>query len=234
MSIEDKLNKLDSIVMTKEDIIKLFQWKDQHKDWVRSFKPVLTEGVIIYGDNSFYQHFRQDGNLVHHTVCGRINEKLTPIVSFSIMYVHGIDPTNNAIVFDKKKHLDLSKVNFIENEEEEIYQDSMTLHASLMAYMEHHVEYVQNKRVDQILSKKSKGKNGKNSKKRVVKIGKKVYTINVPHETLDNEDKRNYERHTEGWMVKGFWRTSKNGKKTWINPYPKGNLRNIEPKTYKL
>ena len=49
-----------------------------------------------------------------------------------------------------------------------------------------------------------------------------------------NKNKRKYERHTEGWDVRGFWRHLKSGKVTWVAPYPKGENRNKTERNYKI
>jgi hypothetical protein len=49
-----------------------------------------------------------------------------------------------------------------------------------------------------------------------------------------NGDKRSYERHMEGWDVRGFWRHLKSGKVTWVAPYPKGENRNKTERNYKI
>jgi hypothetical protein len=56
--------------------------------------------------------------------------------------------------------------------------------------------------------------------------------------TLDAElcdlIKRNYNRHTLGWTVRGHWRTYKSGKKTWIKPSVRGDKDKITGKIYEV
>lgn len=76
-------------------------------------------------------------------------------------------------------------------------------------------------------SKSSSNNKKKNKKSKKVVIVKKYILANV-----DYTPTRTYQRHIEGWEVRGHYRTLKSGKKVWIKPSVRGNKKNIENKTY--
>jgi hypothetical protein len=109
----------------------------------------------------------------------------------------------------------------------------ITVFASLMAYMEHYKEHRDLVRKKTIQSNKvKKNKNGK--KKNIRKANKVIYNITVKEES--NSEKREYKiDDSKSWIVRGHWRSLKNGKQIWIKPYKKGNLEGEEkPATYRL
>lgn len=210
------LDKLDRIVLKEDDVHKLMIWKDQHKDFVRSFKPAMTQGMIVVGDNH-QQVFHTDN---HSTV--------------NTTYFKG----NKIFAIQWNKHTYRGSIlysNVIKEKENEYAEDVISLHASLMAYMEHskdNQELVSSHRIQ--VTKTKKGSVSKRSKK-VVKISRTVYSIHFNNE--DNAgDKRSYERQIVAWTVRGHWRKTKSGR-TWIKPYVKGKRqeqKGIVPKIYKL
>jgi len=115
-------------------------------------------------------------------------------------------------------------------------QDIITVHASLMAFMAEYKDSEQVKsEVQEVKTFKKQKKNKKKaSSNRIVKITKKsIFKINL--EGVENKEKKQIERHTESWKVRGHWRNFKSGKRVWINEYVKGNKEvNKVSKTYKL
>ncbi|TVX86118.1 hypothetical protein FPZ44_24115 [Paenibacillus agilis] len=102
---------------------------------------------------------------------------------------------------------------------------------AIFQYMNHHKHIVESKIVRTSKVKKAKHKSG--SKNRVVKLTSVEYRIDFAKENTD--EKRSYERKTESWHQKGFWRYyKKSGKTVWIAEQIKGSGKNIEPKTYKM
>lgn len=213
------IESFDTIYMKGEDELdRLFEWRDQNKELVRQHPVSMNEGVIRYNDN-YYQYFSRVGFLV--TVYCFINGKLMLSYVYNILTRHATSTEYN---FKVETHtLD------------EAIQDSLTVYATLMAYMVYNVEYVDSKQHSEIV--KVGNKNGRKSKgKGYVSITKKVYSITgFPETEVNDTDKRSYTRQTESWNQRGFWRHYKSGKKSWIDPQVKG-AKNVKPtpKTYKL
>lgn len=220
MNVEKMISRFDKIIMSKNDIALLFEWRDNHKDYVRNFKPVLKEGCIIMGDGKdktievfknngkFYTyHLFQDNRHVHQVIWDtEIKKGITTFSTFG---------------FDKDTEFQ--------------YNSSViSVHASLMAYMEYYgdkKEYVERKEISVTHHKKPK-KNAK-GKKSPTRIKKVIYNININKEST-KFNKQRYERHAEKWTVRGHWRSLKSGKKVWIPSYVKGEGKEITPKEYKL
>lgn len=78
------------------------------------------------------------------------------------------------------------------------------------------------------ISKKKKGK-----KKSISLIRNINYTV-LKEDVIRNTNeysKREYNRQTDKWFTKGFWRTYKSGKKVWIKPCIKKSRQQIEDKS---
>lgn len=219
--MERKFNieKLDKILLTQKEVDLLFEWRDNHKEFVRDYKPVLLSGRIMvddYLDMAFVDKFS--------------------FVYFDIYYNNKIIHSFALNTKTKKGITTFTQLNMGEKEFE--YNSSLvSLHASLMAYMEYYSdkkEYVEVKDVVNNKAVKKRGKkSSKKSKTNIVRIKKKVYKINVTKESIQLDRKR-YERKVEKWSVRGHWRTLKSGNKVWIKPYVKGQGKEITPKDYRL
>jgi hypothetical protein len=98
--------------------------------------------------------------------------------------------------------------------------------------------FIKQKKITSTVKKNQQNKRKNKSKsKRVVRLTKVVYELEVDEsqkETLIKEKpKRQYERHIEAWTVRGHWRTTKTGKRVWVRPHVKGKGE-IVPKTYTI
>lgn len=210
-----KIDKLDKILMSKEDLDNLFKWRDNHKEYVRNFKSTLKEGVIKIGD--FHeQSFHDMGDHYLYVVYNKGKK------------IHEVE-------WDKATKIGRTKFTLLEGVDEfEYNQDIISLHASLMAYMEYYSdkkEYVEIETVQETVVKERKYK--KKYKRTPVKIERKVYKVNINKEATVR-DKRRYERVMSKWTVRGHWRHLKTGKKVWVRPHVKGSGKEINPKDYKL
>lgn len=213
------IDKLDRIVInSQEEIDRLIAWRDNNKDLVRNFSPVMENGVIFIKETPELRYiFRKQGAEYHHTVFHEVENAIVHSVIWDSAtregrVVHSVieDPT--------MKH----EYNMI----------VISLHATLMAYMEHsqeNTESVSVKTHTVVVGHKKQ----KKSKKRVpVKIRRKVYTVSISKESLEAAT-RSYERHIEQWTVRGHWRKTKNGQ-VWIKPHVRGEGKEVTPKEYQL
>lgn len=212
------IDKLDKIILSEEDKDLLFQWKDNHKDYVRNFKPVLQEGVIKIG-NYHTQVFKGDNDSYQYTVLHN-NKKV------------------HEVIWSKTTQIGKTVFTLLEGIDVYAYNNSIiTLHTSVMAYMEYYSdkkEYVEVAEVSSLKNRKTKKKSSTaKTKKSPVRIRKKIYSINVTNEAI-KRDKVRYQRKAEKWTVRGHWRTYKSGKRIWIKPQVRGEGKEIEPKSYKL
>jgi hypothetical protein len=211
------IDKLDRILLSKGDVDLLFEWRDNHKDYVRQFKPVLKEGIIVVEDYH-NQVFQDEGSFYRYTIF---------VDNQKVYELYWNKETKIGTVI-------LSKMKFDQDDEVEYNNSVISLHASIMAYMEYYSdnkEYVEVKEVITTKNKKKSTKSG-SKKKAPIKIRKKIYKVSV-NQTATQFDKRRYERKIESWTVSGHWRNYKNGNKVWIESYPKGK-GDKTPKEFKL
>lgn len=208
------VNKLDKIVMSHDEMFSLFEWRDNHKDYVRNFKPVLKEGLIALGDGEQELHivFQEKGKYYVYTIFKPIGHAVHQILWDTLTKIGTV--THSELTLNKEG-------------QNEYNSSIISLHASLMAYMEYYSDKKEYVEVNDVVQEKKKERHKKKggSKKRtsVVKIRKKVIKINVPQEATI-KDKKRYERKTESWTVSGHWRhMKKTGKKVWIPSYTKGS-----------
>lgn len=211
------IEKYDRLVVTQEDIELLFEWRDKNKDLVQNFNPVLDNGVIINKSTPLVKYvFQKEGTKYLYTM---ITEKDgNAIHSMEWNLLTKIGRTMNTI---------LNK-----EEVQEFNQVLISLHASLMAYMEHYRdndEHVQSRSHEVTTGYK---KQKKSKKKTPIKIRRKTYSFTITEESL-NEVTRSYERQIEKWTVRGHWRKTKNGQ-VWIKPHVKGTGKEVTPKEYKM
>lgn len=218
------IDSLDKIRLSHDDIDLLFEWRDNHKDYVREFKPVLNKGVIEISD-TIKEIFHDDGKVVVYEMYSRIKGEFVKTYT---------------LAWDKETKIGKRIYSLLKDDvnEHEYNESIISTHASLMAYMEYYgdkKEYVDVKRSTvQVSSKYKKSKSVKNKKsKKSVKIKRKVYNIKVD-KNATIVDKRMYKRHMDKWTQKGHWRTYKSGKRVWIKPMVKGKGKDVTPKEYKM
>ncbi|AEW47176.1 hypothetical protein BCP78_0169 [Bacillus phage BCP78] len=210
------IEKWDRIVISQEDAELLFDWRDANQELVRNFNPVLEQGVIIntntpdiryvfqkQGDEFVYSVVLEDGTVTHELVWNSITGEGKAIHSQL-----------------KKEMIRMYNEVFI------------SLHASLMAYMEHSQDDTESVSVKSHTVVVGHKKQKKSKKKAPVKIRRKVYTVSVSKESLEAAT-RSYERHIEKWTVRGHWRKTKNGQ-VWIKPHVRGEGKEVTPKEYQL
>lgn len=220
-----KLNieRLDRIYINEETFHALFKWKHNHFEFVEAFKTVLTEGMIVFTDHdgdiryyvfqdtggnieySVYKDYENKKRLMHKFIWHRKEESLTRIMS----------------LYD-----------YTDEQHKNTEQVIITLHATMMAYMEYYgdkIEYVEVNESRVISS--NKAKKGKRSKQPVY-IRRKIYKVKIDEQAVIR-DKARYERHMEKWTVRGHWRTTKTGKRVWVKPHVKGDGTK-EGKEYKI
>jgi hypothetical protein len=219
------LEKFDKIeFVSPHEVEDLLSWRDNNKDLVRKHNFPLEQGVIDSVFNDVKIIFQKQGNEVYLDCVMKRNGTYSHFLTFYWIY----EKMQIQIIHPEKKLME---------ENNDFYtgqaQSMITVFASLMAYMEHfqeHRELVQKKTISN--TKVKKKKNGK--KKTIRKANKVVYNISVVNEMP--KQKREYSiDETKSWTVKGHWRHYKDGSKTWVKPYKKGNVDGEEePATYRL
>lgn len=219
--MKNEYRKLDSISITSADVNMLFEWKENHKEYVRDFNPVMNEGLIDITDGPHKQTFKDDGISVTYMVYHEVGK--------SSKLVH-------SLAWNKDTRVGVTTFSTLDKKIEDDFNNSViSIHAILMAYMEYYFdkkEYVDLKAVDRKETRKYVEKETRKKVNKVVKIKQKKYTVSANEESA-KRDTRRYERSTEQWSVRGHWRETKTGKRVWIKGHSKGD-GDKSPKTYKL
>ncbi len=215
--MEKDLNKYDRIVVSQEDVERLFEWRDKNKDLVRNFSPVLEEGVILNTATPLVRYvFNKKGGKYLYSIVNKAD-----------------DVVLHALIWDFETGEGTTSHTILGKYESTRYNETLiSLHASLMAYMEHYQdnkEYVRKQTNSVVVGHKKQ----KKSKKRApIKIRRSVYSLTITEDSL-NGVTRSYERQIEKWTVRGHWRKTKNGQ-VWIKPHVKGTGKEVTPKEYKM
>lgn len=219
--IPKKLERKDVIVIEPDKVLKLFEWRDNNKDIVRAFKPILTDVVIEVGGLCVHVEEVAKAETFRYSVYDA--EKLLLIEVWNRTKMSGYT------VFE-----DLPK-QFKENPEalKDYRMSVVSLYASLMTYMEHNREVVTERTVTKQVVKK-KGKNGKNKKKSVSYLKRTVYDL--PNIIQTSNQKREYNKPDYQYTVRGHWRHYKSGKQIWVPSYDKNKdkPKREAGKTYKF
>lgn len=213
MNLETK----DKIFLGDDDLKNLLAWRDNNKDLVRNFKPSLDEGVILFKGH-YKQYFLQEDNIVHFKI----------YVANQLYFQFSLN-RDSRTPFNLDFKPIFSEMGIVKKE---AIQDAITVHASIMAYMQSNKEYVEVKEIEKLRKKqKKKNKDKRKNKNYITKIKTTVYKVNVAN--TEQQRKEKYEKHIESWGVRGHFRTLKSGNKVWIKPYVKGEGK-TNPKTYKM
>lgn len=222
------LNSVDRIELSKEQLDKILLWRDENKDLVREFKTVMPEGLIdIYGasllyfeDNDSVISYKMYGrNNIHQMVCEIVFDKKTmktKALNATGLFIQAMEEEAK-----RRNNLDWKK---------ELIQDTVTVHASLMAYIRCFKTEVLIKNEDLKMTSSNLRKairHNRNNPNNVIRLKKFVYSIpNTARTTFTTKEKREIIRKTESWSVKGHHRKyKKNGiviKEIWVKPYIKG------------
>jgi hypothetical protein len=241
-------DKLDIIQVSMSDFAEIDKWMNDNYDSLKVQQEInfpLEEGIVLVKDERVSKEASDlakrlinaeipyDEILIHFKVRGGFN------VSFDL-YIH--DSSNrddratlswkmDETYFDTGKFEWETKLNSKKLLKDQMAQRQATFYTanifSLFLYMLHAQGNVKEEKERKVIRKKAKSKSN-NKKNRTVRISTTRYTINYDGE------KRNYERHTDAWTVRGHWRYyKKSGKRVWIEPYKKGEGE-TEGKVYKI
>lgn len=234
--------KLDRIVVSVEDYVKMLDWNHKNKDMYDSdtLDFPMTEGLLKLSQYVEKMHDIE------------VNQVLTEIYHFNIidsdttnelkMRIESYNETTNEneMSFDVEFVDNDFKFSNIKHEFKHISQDRVikscemivSLHLTVLFYMTNAPQIVKETRETKYITKKQKSKkSSKNNSTRRVKIQTVKYTFDYS----EGSEKRNYERSAELWTVRGHYRYyKKTGKRVWVKPYVKGEGENLEGKEYTL
>ncbi|PGO60643.1 hypothetical protein [Priestia megaterium] len=221
------IEKLDKIILTKEDASKIMAWDKEHHSEYDGMTFPLTEGVIELED-----------------VFEPTNVTVTTLTYFKI--------TEDYILFRQFDKADMEEMfsfkiagdkgdeftdmkSYIKGATLKVMNEQARMTTFLMfcvfQYMANVSKNVVEHKISKVIKKKQKGKKAfSNTKNKITRISTTKYTFD-----FSNKETSNYERHAHAWTVRGHYRQLKSGKRVWIKPYVKGDVNEeIQPKEYKI
>lgn len=237
MALIDKFDKLDRIELDENDVEKIMIWGSKVTKDEYEFKPPMEEGLIL-----LHQHFNMKGQKVDASAITHFkihddgisfkqydSEDMVELLSFDFTFndeLRGID--SNGIINVKSKWSDTHN-EYVEKQ----CQATVLFILNLFGFFASVEDVIVANKQTKTLAKKQKSKKtSKSNSKRIVKVSTIRYTFNFDDSEREH---RAYERHIDGWSVRGHWRYIKKSRKwTWVKPHTKGDKDNTSPKTYKI
>lgn len=237
MSIVDKFDKLDKIELNESDIAKITIWGSTINKDDFDFNSPMQEGLIIINQSYNFHGKNVDIKAITYfkihdngfIIKQYDSSDMVEILSFDIDFdAIEKEKGNVGIVNVKSKWLKSHKDDVMMQ-----CNATMLLIINLFAFMTTVDEVVVSKKETKHITKKQKSKKAsKSNSKRIVKVSTIRYTFNFDDSEREH---RVYERHVDGWSVRGHWRyIKKSNKWTWVRPHVKGDKENVSPKTYKI
>ena len=209
--------------LSREDVLKLYMWRDRHADEIRKNRDfAFTEGTIDVGTmNTFSRiEFRQIEGGFNFKYKASNRKTFLPMVSFDYKLVEG----SLGMVNMKFKIPALT-----ESEKEILINDIISIYFSLNYYS------LKNKTIK--AAKEHKNDNSYKSVSKSNNSSKSISLENVKYiSTSDNRRERgNITYHTKEWNVKGYYRHYKSGKVVFIKPSQRkratNKIKETSPKT---
>lgn len=226
------INNCDKIIVeTNDKMERIITWYQQNIEVLNSieFHSPIPSGVIEFKEECISVAYESDG----------------PFVSF-YLYMDGVYVCNfkynpntrksmAPIIFppgiSKDKRKSMQRLLFIDNT---LNKCTLKYHA-LMCFATHYRNYVEvseTKRTQVSTMRTVKKKHIDNTTPLIT-----TYRIdnrpipNAPDELLA---KRPYTKPTEEFSVRGYYRTTKTGKRVWVRPFTKYSGKSAKKKTYKV
>lgn len=215
------------IIDTNEKVEKIIDWYEQNKDWLdaEEFRIPIPSALVELPEEDIKFYYESEGvfALLHLYMAG--------------VYVcnYRYDPKSQKIgelIFPATLSKEKRKAaQMILAADRTPYKEALKFH-SLMCFATHYRNCIET--VDQ------KEKHISSShKKRIQRSGGTTPLITTYH--IDNRPipahsgaKRQYTKPTEQVSVRGFYRTTKTGKRVWVLPFTKYNGNSGNSKTYKV
>lgn len=222
-----ELKEKDTIELSPDKIFDIGQWFLDKTEDITKIKIVefFNEGIIKYiepvNNATFYLYFKfiqKEKINLQSFIYNRNTYDFNLLVNINISYngKRNIElvATNNKFSSAKKEDLDKYT---------EIIHGTELHFISVFSYIDYILKnreiYVKN--IKSYLNPVSKDKAGGNSTRRVIELnGLKLLYKSTS--TLGDYIKKNYQRHTESWGVRGHERKLKSGKIIFVKAYTKG------------
>lgn len=214
------------IVDTIEKTEKIIEWYQQNKDWLdaEEFRIPIPSALVDLSEEDIKFYYEQEGVFVRlHLYMGgvyvcnyRYNPKTQEIES--IVFPVGLSK-------EKRK-----AVRMVLAADRTPYKEALKFH-SLMCFATHYRNCIETKeQKEKHISHKQR-----KSLRRSGGATPLITTYRIDSRPIPAYGtKRHYTKPTEQVSVRGFYRTTKTGKRVWVRPFTKYNGNSGNNKTYKV
>ena len=204
---------MDRVLLTQEDIAALMDWRDEHKELVRSFPAPLKSVEILFTHNNY----RIIGVRSGEKLKLQLFRNYDSLGWAELEY----DPFFRRLV-GKKSRLKIA---------EESFQSVLTVYCSLMALM----VYGNEDRTEPLprLSSPADAPGSRPRKPSESPKEKTTYILRRSGDKLYLSRRGSHASPSGVFSVRGHYRRYKSGKVIWISEYKKGTGKN-KPKTYRI
>lgn len=189
---------MDKIILNIEQINKLLAWRDKHKELVRQYKTIITEGVIEVTDTKKSMQFKVDGNYIDINIPFGFTAR--------IEYIEGQQGY---------------KIISSSIEDKNMVTDTIALYFAVTAYIYYFKPEIKTR---QYTYKESvKQTKSKQTYIKTVTVKGIIYTIGKI-----NVSRKPPQRYIDAWNVRGHARHLQSGKVVYVRPHTKGKGRVID------
>lgn len=215
------------IIDTNEKVEKIIDWYEQNKDWLdaEEFRIPIPSALVELPEEDIKFYYESEG------VFARLHLYMAGVYVCNYRY----DPKSQKIgelIFPATLSKEKRKAaQMILAADRTPYKEALKFH-SLMCFATHYRNCIE--------ETEQKEKHISSShKKRIQRSGGTTPLITTYR--IDNRPipahlgaKRQYTKPTEQVSVRGFYRTTKTGKRVWVRPFTKCNGNSENHKTYKV
>lgn len=214
------------IIDTNEKVEKIIDWYEQNKDWLdaEEFRIPIPSALVELPEEDIKFYYEQEGVFVKlHLYMGGV-------------YVcnYRYDPKTQEIeniVFPAGLSKEKRKVaRMVLAADRTPYKEALKFH-SLMCFATHYRNCIETteqkeKRISHKHQKRLRRSGG---------VTPLITTYHIDSRPIPADGtKRHYTKPTEHVSVRGFYRTTKTGKRVWVRPFTKYNGNSGNNKTYKV
>lgn len=214
------------IVDTIEKTEKIIEWYQQNKDWLdaEEFRIPIPSALVELPEEDIKFYYEQDGVFV------RLHLYMGGVYVCNYRYDPKTQEIEN-IVFPAGLSKEKRKVaRMVLAADRTPYKEALKFH-SLMCFATHYRNCIETKeQKEKYISHKQR--------KRLRRSGGAtplITTYRIDSRPIPADGaKRHYTKPTEQVSVRGFYRTTKTGKRVWVRPFTKYNGNSGNNKTYKV
>lgn len=214
------------IVDTIEKTEKIIEWYQQNKDWLdaEEFRIPIPSALVELPEEDIKFYYEQEGVFV------RLHLYMGGVYVCNYRYDPKTQEIEN-IVFPAGLSKEKRKVaRMVLAADRTPYKEALKFH-SLMCFATHYRNCIETtEQKEKRISHKHRKSLRRSGGATPLIITYRIDSSHIPADGV----KRHYTKPTEQVSVRGFYRTTKTGKRVWVRPFTKYNGNSENNKTYKV